>query len=75
MSNRAGRRHSYCMAREGAQHGDTGMNSNKTQAADAARINQPSRRAQPVRLPQATAELVDRMLAARCGTSHQVGPA
>lgn len=74
MSKRAGRRHSYCMAREAAMHGDTGMNSNPTQVANG-RIIQPSRRAQPVRLPQATAELVDRMLAARCGNAHQVNPA
>lgn len=39
-------------------------------AAAAAKPNQQLRRAQPARLPLATAELVNRMLAARCGTSH-----
>jgi len=30
----------------------------------------PSRRQQPVRLPQATADLVNRLLAARCGAAR-----
>jgi hypothetical protein len=38
--------------------------------AGAVKPNQQPRRAQPVRLPQATAELVDRMLTARCGSAH-----
>jgi hypothetical protein len=37
-------------------------------AANAARSNQQPRRTQPVRLPQATADLVNRLLAARCGS-------
>jgi hypothetical protein len=37
--------------------------------ADDARPARPPVRTQPVRLPQATAELIERLLAARCGTS------
>lgn len=40
------------------------MRSDRAQAADS-RSGRPSRRAQPVRLPAAAAELVNRMLAAR----------
>jgi hypothetical protein len=47
------------------------MDSTSTRfAAAAAKLNQQPRRAQPARLPQSTAELVNRMLAARCGTSR-----
>ena len=47
---------------------DSTNTSSKPQAANAAKANQQARRAQPARLPQATAELVNRLLAARCGT-------
>ena len=40
------------------------------QASNAAKIIHQPRRAQPARLPQATAELVNRLLAARCGTMN-----
>jgi hypothetical protein len=46
---------------------DSTITSNKPQAAGAAKVSQQPRRLQPVRLPQATAELVNRLLAARCG--------
>jgi CHASE1-domain containing sensor protein len=47
------------------------MDSNqKPQAADSAKLNRQSRRTQPVRLPQATAALVDRLLASRLAASH-----
>jgi hypothetical protein len=41
----------------------------KPQAANMTKASQPSRRPQPARLPQATAELVNRLLAARCGAA------
>jgi hypothetical protein len=46
------------------------MDSTMRQFAGAAKPNQQPRRTQPVRLPQPTAELINRMLAARCGTNH-----
>jgi hypothetical protein len=39
-------------------------------ATDAAKLNQHPKRTQPVRLPQGTADLVNRLLAARCGASR-----
>ncbi len=47
---------------------DSTSTSNKPQATNAAKSNQQPRRTYPARLPQATAELVNRLLAARCGT-------
>ena len=46
------------------------MRNDKLQAEDTAKASRQPRRMQPVRLPQATADLVNRLLAARCGTSR-----
>lgn len=43
------------------------MDSTVIKNANAAKTNQQPRRMQPVRLPQGTADLVNRLLAARCG--------
>jgi hypothetical protein len=42
----------------------------KPAAAESARTSSQARHTQPVRLPVATAELVNRLLAARCGASR-----
>ncbi len=47
---------------------DFTTSSNKPQAANTAKTSRPLKRAQPARLPQATAELVNRLIAARCGS-------
>jgi hypothetical protein len=47
------------------------MQFHKPQAADSAKLNPAPRRNQPVRLPQATADLVERMLTVRCGAARQ----
>jgi hypothetical protein len=49
---------------------DSTTTSNKPQAASPAKTSQQPRRAQPARLPEATAELVNRLLAARCGAMN-----
>jgi hypothetical protein len=46
------------------------MNPTLTKHADAAKTSQQPRRMQPVRLPQGTADLVNRLLAARCGAGR-----
>jgi hypothetical protein len=46
------------------------MDSTNRQFAALVKPNQQPRRTQPARLPQPTAELVNRLLAIRCGTGR-----
>lgn len=47
------------------------MQSDKARAANAQKTSQPPRGGPPVRLPKATEDLVNRLLARRCGSGVQ----